>query len=97
LIFGAKRPNYCTYSITVDGNIITNGNARSDTPAVNQLLGEVKGLANGQHTAMLTNTGNNATIDIDRVQLQSQIGTSGCVRLDWQYMEGLDTFFAVPA
>lgn len=76
-LFGAKRPNYGTYTISVDGKVITNGNAQSDTPAFNQLLGEVKGLSSGEHTAVLTNTGSGASLDIDFVQLHDQIGSAG--------------------
>lgn len=76
-LFGAKRPNYGTYTISVDGKVITNGTANSNAPSLNQLLGEAKGLPSGSHSAVLTNTGNGTSVDIDRVQLHDQIGSAG--------------------
>ncbi|KAH9485090.1 A type blood alpha-D-galactosamine galactosaminidase [Psilocybe cubensis] len=77
-IFGGRRSNYGTYSLSVDGQTVSNGNAQSNDPSTQQLLGTVSRLPYGQHTAVLTNTGSNP-IDIDWVDFEAQIGTSGTV------------------
>jgi hypothetical protein len=73
-IFGGNRPNYGTYTFSIDGQTVANGNADSSDPLVNQLLGSQSGLTNGQHTAVLTNTGSTTFIDIDWIQLQTRMG-----------------------
>ncbi|KAF8973071.1 hypothetical protein BDZ97DRAFT_1912656 [Flammula alnicola] len=77
-IFGAHRPNYGTYSITMDGQTIASGSSQAIDASTRQLLGAVSGLAYGTHTAILTNTGG-APVDIDWVDFETQIGGPGAV------------------
>ena len=78
-MFGANRPNYGTYTISVDGQTTTNGNATSGVPVFNQLLGSASGLSSGAHTVVLTNTGSGSAVDLDSFIFQGQVG-SGCVQ-----------------
>ncbi|KAG6903057.1 hypothetical protein C0995_006244 [Termitomyces sp. Mi166 len=75
LIFGGHRSNYGTFTISVDGHMITNGNANSVQGSTIQKLGSVSNLVNGPHTAVLTNTGG-APIDIDFVDVETQPSSS---------------------
>ncbi|PPQ87445.1 hypothetical protein CVT25_008181 [Psilocybe cyanescens] len=77
-IFGGHRSNYGTYSISVDGQTISSGNAQSSDSSTQQLLGSASGLPYGSHTAVLTNTGGNP-IDIDWVDFEAQVGPPGTV------------------
>ncbi|KAF5380463.1 hypothetical protein D9615_004624 [Tricholomella constricta] len=74
-VFGGRRSNYGTFTISVDGQTIASGSANSAQDSVNQLLGSASGLVNGPHTAVLTNTGG-APIDIDWVNVQTQASSS---------------------
>jgi hypothetical protein len=75
-IFGGHRPNYGTFTITVDGTTINTGDANSPEATTPQNLGSVSGLVNGPHTAVLTNTGGEG-IDIDWIEVISQVGSAG--------------------
>ncbi|GLB37654.1 hypothetical protein LshimejAT787_0407050 [Lyophyllum shimeji] len=74
-IFGGRRSNYGTFTISVDGQTITTGDASSAQDSANQLLGSASGLVDGPHTAVFTNTGG-APIDIDFATLQTQASSS---------------------
>ena len=76
--FGAKRPDYGTYNISIDGQSVP-GNAQSQNASFQQLLGGQSGLANGPHIAVLTNTGLGTTIDLDSIVFDTQIGNAKCV------------------
>ena len=78
-MFGGNRPNYGTYTISVDGQTTINGNATSGVPVFNQLLGSASGLNSGAHTVVLTNTGSGSAVDLDSFIFQGQAG-SGCVQ-----------------
>lgn len=78
-LFGGKRHNYGTYTISVDGQTTTNGNATSGGPIFNQLLGAASGLHNGAHTVVLTNTGSGTAVDLDSLVFQGQVGPGGSV------------------
>lgn len=71
--FGATRPDYGTYNISVDGQSVS-GNAQAQTASFQQLLGGQSSLANGPHTAVFTNTG--STVDLDSIIFETQIGSS---------------------
>ncbi|KAI9442182.1 hypothetical protein H4582DRAFT_1809269 [Lactarius indigo] len=71
--FGAKRPGYGTYNISVDGQSVS-GDAQSQTASFQQLLGGQSSLTNGPHTAVFTNT--DSTVDLDSVIFETQIGSS---------------------
>ncbi|KAF9050012.1 hypothetical protein BJ165DRAFT_1455802 [Panaeolus papilionaceus] len=79
-IFGGHRPNYGTYSISVDGQVVQNGSSQSTSPSAQQLLSSVSGLPNGLHTVTFTNTGN-GPVDIDWIDFESQVGESGATML----------------
>ncbi|KIK67160.1 hypothetical protein GYMLUDRAFT_81752 [Collybiopsis luxurians FD-317 M1] len=74
-IFGGHRQNYGTYQISVDGqNVATESSAGQD--AFQQVLGTASGLNDGPHTAVLTSS-SSSPIDIDYVEIQTEIGESG--------------------
>lgn len=62
----------------MDGRTVNTGDANSPQATTRQVLGSVSGLDNGPHTAVLTNTGGSA-IDIDVIEVDSQIGPPECV------------------
>lgn len=64
----------------MDGQTVASGSSNIPQAAFQQLLGSVSGLANGPHTAVLTNTGG-GPIDIDFLDIQTQIGATGSVIL----------------
>ncbi|KAG6920264.1 hypothetical protein DXG01_005033 [Tephrocybe rancida] len=74
-ISGGRRSNYGTFTISVDGQTITTGNANSAQDSTNEVLGSVSNLVYGPHTAILTNTGG-APIDIDFVNVATQPSSS---------------------
>jgi len=69
--FGGKRPEYGSYSLSIDGSFV-NGTASYPSPVVNQLLGSVSGLTNELHTAILTSE--DVGLDLDWIQLQTHMG-----------------------
>lgn len=77
-VFGAKKPGYGTYNISVDGQSVS-GNAQFPTASFQQLLGGRSGLVNGPHTAVFTNTGSGSAVDLDSVIFETQIGSAGSV------------------
>jgi hypothetical protein len=74
-LFGGNRPNYGTYTFAVDGVILVNGTANSASPVIKQVLASTSGLQDGPHTAVLTNTGSQSSIDIDWFELQTRMGS----------------------
>ncbi|KAF8801427.1 hypothetical protein BYT27DRAFT_7341929 [Phlegmacium glaucopus] len=75
-IFGGQRPNYGTFSFTVDGRLVTSGTAESTVPSTRQLLCSVFGLINGPHTAVFSNI-DGQPIDVDLIEFESQVGGPG--------------------
>ncbi|KAH8828268.1 hypothetical protein DL96DRAFT_1602491 [Flagelloscypha sp. PMI_526] len=75
-IFAANRPNYGSFQLKVDGNVISQGQAASSQPEFNKLIASSTGLSNGPHEAILENT-SQATIDLDMVEIVTQIGPPG--------------------
>jgi len=51
-IFGGHRPNYGTFSLVVDEQLVTTGTAENTIASTHQLLGTISGLTNGPHTAI---------------------------------------------
>lgn len=93
-IFGGNRPNYGTFSLAVDGQLVVTGTARSTVLSTRQLLGTVSGLINGPHTAVFANT-NGQPVDLDSIELQSQVGALGWAssryhRLDLYFWPNVD-------
>ncbi|KAH9978592.1 hypothetical protein BGW80DRAFT_1529972 [Lactifluus volemus] len=70
--FGAKRPEYGTFNISIDG-LSVSGNAQSQHASFQQLLGGRSGLIDGPHTAVITNTG--SAIDLDSIVFDTQVGS----------------------
>ncbi|KAI0305731.1 hypothetical protein B0F90DRAFT_1700534 [Multifurca ochricompacta] len=79
--FGAKRPDYGTYTISIDGQS-TPGNAQFQTAAFQQLLGGQSGLVDGPHAAVFTNTGLNSAIDLDSIVFETRIGSADATITD---------------
>jgi hypothetical protein len=75
-VFGAKKPGYGTYNISVDGQSVS-GNAQSQNASFQQLLGGRSDLVNGPHTAVFTNTGLGSAVDLDSIIFETQIGSAG--------------------
>ncbi|KAG6850950.1 hypothetical protein H0H93_005819 [Arthromyces matolae] len=69
--FGGHRSNYGTYTLTVDGETVANGDANSTQQPTIQTLGSLSDLVYGPHTAVLTNTGG-GPIDIDFINITTQ-------------------------
>jgi len=72
---GGHRPNYGTYIISVDGRTIANESSAGQD-IFKQVLGSAYGLSNGKHTAVLMSS-SASPIDIDVVDIQTEIGESG--------------------
>jgi hypothetical protein len=77
-IFGGNRPDYGTYTITVDGQVIKSGSSQSNDTDIKRTLGFMEGLPSGPHTAIIIHTGG-GPIDIDFVMVQCNVGPSGYV------------------
>ncbi|KAJ3984758.1 hypothetical protein F5890DRAFT_1514962 [Lentinula detonsa] len=75
-IFGGHRPNYGTFQISVDGQNVVASESSAGQDVVQQILGTASGLSNGKHTAVITSS-SSSPIDIDYVDIQTQIGESG--------------------
>ncbi|KAF7321789.1 hypothetical protein MKEN_00700700 [Mycena kentingensis (nom. inval.)] len=73
-IYGGHKPEYGEYTMTVDGKQVASGTAAGNG-AQQQLLGAVKDLASGPHTAVLTSTG--AGLDIDWANVMTSVGSVG--------------------
>ena len=72
--YGARRPDYGSYSISVDGFSVTDDSAASTNPIFDQFLGGSANLEMGEHTAVLTNTGG-GPIDMESLTFETHIGT----------------------
>lgn len=95
-IFGGNRPTYGQYTITVDGTVIEQGNAQSQTAASQVLLGTTTGLTNGPHTAVIT-CGTNGPIDVDFVTIQNQIGQPGSQMISTTIDDNGSSFSYLPS
>ncbi|PBK91430.1 hypothetical protein ARMGADRAFT_201061 [Armillaria gallica] len=73
-IYGGHRPTYGTYTVSLDGQGLSKGNANDIQASTRQLLATASGLPNGNHTAVITNTG--PAIDIDYIDIECEIGSS---------------------
>ncbi|KAK0225868.1 hypothetical protein IW262DRAFT_1358271 [Armillaria fumosa] len=72
-IYGGHRPTYGTYTVSLDGQGLSKGNASDIQASTRRLLASASGLSNGNHTAIITNTG--STIDIDYIDIECEIGS----------------------
>ncbi|KAJ3807978.1 hypothetical protein F5876DRAFT_67666 [Lentinula aff. lateritia] len=75
-IFGGHRQNYGTYQISVDGQTVVASESSAGQDVLQQVLGTVSGLSNEKHTAVVTSS-SASSIDIDYVNVQTQIGETG--------------------
>ncbi|OAX44144.1 hypothetical protein K503DRAFT_730129 [Rhizopogon vinicolor AM-OR11-026] len=74
-IYGAKRTNHGTFTVTVDNQSFSNINGQSNVNLFQQVLFNQSGLAQGLHTVSLMNTGSGGTnyVDIDIVVWETEI------------------------
>lgn len=75
--FGGRRPEYGSYTLSIDGQTTSNGDANAAVPVFDQLLAGASNLGAGMHTAVLTNTGSESGLDLDSVVFETAIGSSG--------------------
>ncbi|EGO00224.1 hypothetical protein SERLA73DRAFT_52082 [Serpula lacrymans var. lacrymans S7.3] len=74
-IYGAKRTNHGTYTVTVDGASYANIDGYSAVNLFQQVLFNKSELTQGMHTIGLTNTGTGSLyVDIDLIVWQSEVG-----------------------
>ncbi|EGO00228.1 hypothetical protein SERLA73DRAFT_53333 [Serpula lacrymans var. lacrymans S7.3] len=77
-IYGAKRPNHGTYTVTVDGASYANIDGYSAVNLFQQVLFNKSELTQGMHTVTLTNTGTGSLyVGIDLVRPPSEVGGAG--------------------
>ncbi|KAH7913448.1 hypothetical protein BJ138DRAFT_1146014 [Hygrophoropsis aurantiaca] len=77
-IYGSRRVNHGTYSVTVDGETYPNNNGQSNTFFFQQALFNMSGMTQGMHSVKIENTGTNSQfLDIDLVVWQSEVGNPG--------------------
>ncbi|TFK54509.1 hypothetical protein OE88DRAFT_1733160 [Heliocybe sulcata] len=76
-VFGAQRPDYGSYTLAIDGQTTSNGDANAQTPTFRQALAGASNLPMGTHTAVVTNTGSGTGLDIDNIIFETEIGSSG--------------------
>ncbi|KAG1742918.1 hypothetical protein EDB19DRAFT_1907403 [Suillus lakei] len=74
-IYGAKRTNHGTYTVTVDNANFAGNTGQSNTNLFQQVLFNQSGLTQGLHTVSITNTATtsaNPYVDIDMVAWQTE-------------------------
>ncbi|KAG1866695.1 hypothetical protein F4604DRAFT_1682768 [Suillus subluteus] len=72
-IYGAKRSNHGTYTVTVDGANYAGNDGQSNNALFQQVLFNQSDLTQGLHTVSLTNTATgNLYVDIDMVTWQTE-------------------------
>ncbi|THH29205.1 hypothetical protein EUX98_g4983 [Antrodiella citrinella] len=77
--YGGRSPDYGTYTLTVDNQVVSSGSSLASNVTAQQLLAAATSLGMGEHTAVLANAGTGA-VDIDSVVFESEVGaTSGAV------------------
>ncbi|KAI0958907.1 hypothetical protein AcV7_004591 [Taiwanofungus camphoratus] len=75
-LYGGHRPNYGSYTLSVDGSVILHANASSTEPITRQLLGGLTGFSMGEHTVVLANAGN-GSVDLDSLVFETHMGGAG--------------------
>ncbi|EKM80650.1 hypothetical protein AGABI1DRAFT_37953 [Agaricus bisporus var. burnettii JB137-S8] len=76
-IFGGRRPGYGSFSLSLDGRQLYDGNPVPESSPVNNTLAVASGLPDDDHTLVLTNSGG-TLVDIDSIIFETQIGSAGC-------------------
>lgn len=79
-IYGARRPTYGPYTVSIDGVVIASGEAHAGDAEFETLLGSRTGMEYGEHTAVVTNTGAGSAVDIDKVDFVGQVGSTGTMQ-----------------
>ncbi|KZT72234.1 hypothetical protein DAEQUDRAFT_723438 [Daedalea quercina L-15889] len=75
-LYGGLRSNYGNYQISVDGEKVTSGSAKSTKTQVKHALGGTSGLQMGEHTVTLMNEGG-GPVDLDSLVFETKAGTTG--------------------
>ncbi|KAF7782281.1 hypothetical protein Agabi119p4_1657 [Agaricus bisporus var. burnettii] len=75
-IFGGRRPGYGSFSLSLDGRQLYDGNPVPESSPVNNTLAVASGLPDDDHTLVLTNSGG-TLVDIDAIIFETQIGSAG--------------------
>lgn len=79
-IYGAKRTNHGTYTVTVDGASFAGNTGLSNTNLFQQVLFNQSGLTQKLHTVSLTNTATQSLyVDIDMVAWQTEFNETQLV------------------
>jgi hypothetical protein len=79
-IYGAKRSNHGTYTVTVDGASFAGNTGQSNVNLFQQVLFNQSGLTQGLHTVSITNTATgNLYVDIDMVTWMTEFNGSQLV------------------
>ncbi|EIW74813.1 hypothetical protein CONPUDRAFT_169763 [Coniophora puteana RWD-64-598 SS2] len=76
-VYGSKRVNHGTFTVEIDGTGATTVNGYSPMSQWQQLLYSNSGLSQGQHTIVITNTGNVSTgswLDFDMIKFETTVG-----------------------
>ncbi|EGO00238.1 hypothetical protein SERLA73DRAFT_180711 [Serpula lacrymans var. lacrymans S7.3] len=74
-IYGSKRSNHGTYTVTVDGATYPHNDGNSAVNLFQQTLFNISGLTQGMHSLTITNTGTGSQyVDIDLIVWQSEVG-----------------------
>ncbi|KAI0665910.1 hypothetical protein C8Q78DRAFT_482108 [Trametes maxima] len=69
-LYGAKKPDYGSFTLVVDDTVTTYDNATASDPTFGQLLGGVSNLKMGEHVATLMN-GGTGPIDFDSLVFET--------------------------
>jgi hypothetical protein len=79
-ILGGRRPGYGPFSLSLDGRHLYEGNPVPDpSSSINNTLAVVANLSYDDHTLVFTNSGG-ASVDIDAITFEAEIGPTRCVR-----------------
>ncbi|KIK36739.1 hypothetical protein CY34DRAFT_811028 [Suillus luteus UH-Slu-Lm8-n1] len=79
-IYGAKRTNHVTYTVTVDGASFAGDTGQSSTHLFQQVLFNMSGLTQKLHTVSFTNTATESLyVDIDMVAWQTEFNETQLV------------------
>ncbi|KIJ67685.1 hypothetical protein HYDPIDRAFT_83283 [Hydnomerulius pinastri MD-312] len=97
-IYGAKRDNHGTFSVSVNGQTYANNNGYANPYTFQQVLFNTSGLAQGTHQVLITNTGtNNQYVDIDLVVWQSETSPASGSSIETKTIQDTDPNFQYEA
>ncbi|KAK7035445.1 hypothetical protein VNI00_011738 [Paramarasmius palmivorus] len=75
-IYGSDKPNFGTFTVTVDGQKVDTSSSAATVSAPKKLLASVQDLKNERHTVVVTSEGTN-DINIDYMDVQHEDGLPG--------------------